>query len=131
MGAADRAGRGLRHAEVAHLAGLDQLAHGAGGVLNRHVGVDAVLVKHVDVVDAQPSQRSVHSGRDVLGAAGQAGLLTVIVEREAELRGDDDLVAYRYEGLADDLLVGERATYLSGVKVGNDRARLLSLLTVP
>jgi hypothetical protein len=53
VGAADCARRGLRHAEVAHLARADQLAHGAGGVLDRDVRVDAVLVKQVNVVDAQ------------------------------------------------------------------------------
>ena len=104
---------------MAHLAGLDQLAHGAGGVLDRDVGVDAVLVEQVDVVDAQSSQRSFHRGRDVRRAAGQAGLLAVVVEREAELRGDDDLGAYRRERLTDDLLVGERAVHLSGVEEGD------------
>ena len=58
----------------------DQLAHGAGGVLDRNAGVDAVLVEQVDVVDAQSSQRSFHRGRDVLRAAGQAGLLAVVVD---------------------------------------------------
>src|SRR5271165_2674314 len=119
VGAADRAGRGLGHAEVAHLAGLDQLAHGTGGVLDRDAGVDAVLVEQVDVVGAQSSQRSFHRGPDVRRAAGQASLPAVVVEREAELRGDDDLVAYWRERLADDLLVGERAVHLSGVEEGD------------
>ena len=79
-------------------------------------GVDVVLVEQVDVVDTQASQRPCDCGLDVVGAAGQAGLLTVVTEREAELRGDDDLVAYRCERLTDDLLVGERAVRLGGVE---------------
>ena len=55
VGAADRARRRLRHPEVADLPGLDQVAHGAGGVLDGDLRVDAVLVEQVDVVDAQPS----------------------------------------------------------------------------
>ena len=45
-------------------------------------------------------------------------MLAVVIEREAELRGDDDLVAYRRERLTDDLLVDERAVHLSGVEEG-------------
>jgi len=104
---------------VAHLAGVDQFAHGAGGVLDRHAGVDAVLVEQVDAVDAQTSQRPFDRGLDVLGAAGQPGLLTVVVEREAELRGDDNPLAYRRKRFTDDLLVGERAVHLSGVEQGD------------
>ena len=38
---------------------------------------------------------------------------------EAELRGDDDLVADRRERLTDDLLVDERAVHLGGVEEGD------------
>jgi len=38
---------------VPHLAGLDEFADSAGDVLDRHVGVDAVLAEQVDRVDAQ------------------------------------------------------------------------------
>ena len=64
-------------------------------------------------------QRPIDRGLDVFGAAGQAGLLAVVVEREAELGGDDDLVADWREGLTDDLLVGERAVHLCGVEQGD------------
>ena len=48
--------RRLGQAEVADLAGLDQLGHRADGLLDRHRLVDAVLVVEVDVVDAEPLQ---------------------------------------------------------------------------
>ena len=49
-------GRGLGQAEVAHLALLHQLGHGAHRLLDRRVGVDAVLVVEVDHLDAEPLQ---------------------------------------------------------------------------
>ena len=56
---------------------------------------------------------------DVLGAAGQAGLLTVGVEGEAELGGDDHPVADGFEGFADQLFVDERPVHLGGVEKGD------------
>ena len=101
------------------LAGLDQLLDGAGDVLDGYVGVDAVLVEQVDGVDAQPLEGGVGDPLDVLGSAGQAGLAAVGVEREAELGGDDDLAAERFEGFADEFLVDERAVDLGGVEEGD------------
>ena len=56
---------GLGHPEVVDLAGLDELLDGAGDVLDRDVGVDAVLVEQVDGVGPQPTQRAVDGGADV------------------------------------------------------------------
>ena len=58
MGAPDRAGSGLGQAEVPHLALGDQVADGAGDVLDGNVGVDAVLVEEVDRLDAEPARAS-------------------------------------------------------------------------
>jgi hypothetical protein len=44
---ADGTGRGLRHAEVLHLARRNQVGDGAGDVLDRHLGVHAVQVVQV------------------------------------------------------------------------------------
>ena len=54
-------------------------------------GFDAVLVEQVDRVDSQPPQRRVGDLLDVLGPAGQAGLIAVVVERETELGRDHHL----------------------------------------
>jgi hypothetical protein len=64
-----------------------------------------VLVEQVDGVGAEPPQRAVDRAADVVGLAGQPGLAALVVEREAELGGDDDLVAHGREGLADEFLV--------------------------
>ena len=56
---------------------------------------------------------------DVVGPAVDAGLLAVLVEREPELGGDDDVVAYRPQRLTDELLVVEGAVDLGGVEQGD------------
>ena len=117
--APDGVGSRLGHPEVPHLAGLDQLLDGAGDVLDGDLGVDAVLVVEVDDVDAEPAQRALDGAVDVLRSARDAGRAPVLVEREAELRGDDHLVAVRGEGLADDLLVDERPVDLRRVEEGH------------
>src|SRR5437764_6831961 len=92
LGAADALGVRLAKPEMAHLALLDETAHRADRVLDRHVGIDAVLVIEVDRIDAEALQAGLAgllhiSGAavDAIGAAGLSGL--------AELGGDDDFVA--------------------------------------
>jgi hypothetical protein len=109
VGAADGGSPGFGHAEVLDLACLDELLDRARGLLDRDVGVDAVLVVQVDHVGAESTQGALDSGPDLLGPTPQAGPLSVGVEHEAELAGDHHLVAYRCQGLADELLVDEGA----------------------
>ena len=112
-------GRGLGQAEVADLAGRDQLGHRADGLLDRDGLVDAVLVVEVDVVDAEPLQRGVAGGADVLRPAVDADPGAVGAALVAELGGQLDLVAAAGDRLADQLLVGERAVHVGGVEEGD------------
>src|SRR5947207_11735366 len=91
MGAPDALGVRLAEPEVAYLALLDEAAHRAVRVLDRHARVDAVLVVEIDRVDPQPLQASLArllhvfgAAVDAVGAAGLPGL--------AEFGGDDDVV---------------------------------------
>ena len=43
----------FRQTEVLDLALLDQLFHGARDILDRHLGIDAMLVEEIDDVDLQ------------------------------------------------------------------------------
>jgi hypothetical protein len=52
-------------------------------------------------------------------AAGQVGLPAVGVEGEAELGGDDDLVADGLESFTDQFLVDERSVHLGRVEEGD------------
>jgi hypothetical protein len=56
MGATDRGSGCLGQPEMHHLARVNQFLHGAGDILDRHLGVDPVLVVQVDVVGAKPAQ---------------------------------------------------------------------------
>ena len=117
MGAADGVGGGLGQAEVLDLAGVDQVLDRAGDLLDRHVGVDPVLVVQVDRVDPEPPQRAVDGAGDVVGAQHPAaGLAVDRVDVLGELGGDHDLVGERGERLADELLVGVRPVDLGGVE---------------
>ena len=105
---------GFGQAEVADLAGGDEVADGAGDVFDGDVRVDAVLVEEVDVVGAQPAQRVVGDLPDAFGSAvGAVGRRAV---GEAELGGDHDLVADRFECLADEAFVAALAVGLGGVE---------------
>jgi hypothetical protein len=52
-------------------------------------------------------------------SAGDAGQLAVLIEREPELGGDDDILADRLQCLAHQLLVVEGAIALRGVEHGD------------
>jgi hypothetical protein len=118
VGASDGVYPCLGEAEVGDLAGGDEFLHGTGDFLDRHVGVDAVLVEQVDGLHVQPAQGVLDRRLDVLGPAVQPGR-PAAVEGEPELGGDDDLLAHGSQGLADELLVGERAVHLGGVEEGD------------
>ena len=75
--------------------------------------VDAVQLPQVDVVDAEALQRGVDAGAHVLGPA-VAGHRAVALH-QADLGGEDRLVAAAGEGAADQLLVGERPVDVGGV----------------
>jgi hypothetical protein len=56
MGTADDFNTGFREPEVADLTGVDEVFDGSGDVLDRHVGVDPVLVEQIDPVGPQSLQ---------------------------------------------------------------------------
>ena len=91
VGAADDVDASLGEAEVTDLAGVDEVLDSTGDVLDRHVGVDAVLVEQVDPLGVEPLQGVLGGGADVLGAAVQAGGAAAVVG-EAELGGDHHVV---------------------------------------
>ena len=62
----------LAQPDKPHLAALDQPAHLADRVLDRHVGVDPVLVIEVDDVDPEPLQAHIAGLPDVFRAAVDA-----------------------------------------------------------
>ena len=99
------------------LPAVDQVLDRAGDLLDRHVGVDPVLVVQVDHVEPEPAQRALDGAGDVLGAQHPAARLALDrVDVLGELGGDHDLVGVRGERLTDELLVGVRPVDLGGVE---------------
>ena len=78
---------------------------GACHVLDRDVGIDAVLIEEIDDIGPEPAERSLRDRPDVLRPAAQAGLRTIGVELEAELGRDHDIRSHGRECLADKLLI--------------------------
>ena len=118
VGAAENLDTGFGQAEVGDLAGVDEFLDGSGDILDRHVGIDPMLVEQVDTVGVEPTQGVLDGGADVVGPAVQAGG-AVAVEGESELGGDHHVVADVGQSLADELLVGERPVDLGSVEEGD------------
>ncbi len=116
MGAPDRVGRGLGQAEVLHLAGLHQIRHGADRILDRHRGVDAVLVVEVDDVKARALEARVAGLAHVVGPAVDALEAAVRVADVAELGGHHHPFGALAHGAADQLLVAPDAVGVGGVE---------------
>jgi len=72
-----------------------------GDLLDRHVGIDTVLVEQVDDVGLQPLQRRIGNLPDMSRLAVHGALAAIGAEVEAELGGDDDLVAKGRQRLAE------------------------------
>ena len=117
MGTTDRRSAGLGQAEMLHLALGDQVLHRPGDILDRHVGVDAVLIQQLDPIGAQPFERGLSHGADILRPAVQP--VRHHATKEAELGRDDDLVAKRRQRLAEQLLIVARAIGLGGIEEGH------------
>src|SRR5689334_125826 len=100
-----------------NLSGLHELLHGTRHVLDRHVRIDAVLVKQIDYIGAQALQSLV---RDLTNALGPAiGGLRRVTVAETELRRDHDVTAHGFQSLTDNFLVDEGPISLSRVKEGH------------
>jgi hypothetical protein len=94
VGAADGFLGGFGHAEMFHLAGSDQVLDGAGDVLDRHVGVDPVLVVQVDHVASQSPEGPLDGRCDLVGtqhpparcAGGRIDVLSADREQRIDAR---------------------------------------------
>ena len=114
MGAPDRVGRRLGDAEVADLAGRDELAHRPERLLDRDGRVGPMEVVEVDPVGAEATERRVARGPHVVGAP--IGGSDAVADDDAELGREHHLVAVAGDGLADQLLVGAQAVHVGGVE---------------
>jgi hypothetical protein len=82
---------------------LDQFPDGPGNLLDRHVGIDAVLIEEVDSVRPHAFERLVGHKPNSFRSAIQPGAGIAIFERE--FRGNDHFVANRRERVANQRFV--------------------------
>src|SRR5262245_32691061 len=87
-------------AEKADLPRVLQLRHRADRLLDRNSCVDAMLVIHVDGVDAEPLQRGVTRTSDVFRRPVDSQPRAVLVPNVPELRREYDLAAPIANGTA-------------------------------
>ena len=107
---------GFRKAEIADLAGSDQLGHGSDRLFDGRAGIDAMLIIKIDGVDAEALQTGIAGLTDIFGTSVDAAPSAVSVAHDTKFSGDDDLVPMRAQCPADEDLVGERTVNVGGVE---------------
>ena len=108
-----------RGADVAGLAGLDDVVQGLHGLLDRRVGVEAVDLVEVDVVGAEAGQEA--SICSMIALRDRPAPPGTVVHLEIHLGGQDDVVAAAVllQRPADDLLRAAGAVDVGGVPEGD------------
>jgi hypothetical protein len=106
MRPANRRGRSLGKAEIADFTGPHKVRHGAYGLLDRRVGIDAVLIIEVDHLDSEPFQARFTSRAHVLGLTTDAAhMRTGGIADNRKFRCQEYLVAAAANRIADQNLV--------------------------
>ena len=80
MRPAQRLGRRLREAQIAHLALLHEGGHRANRILDGHGRIDSMLIEKIDVVGAKPLERRLAHLSHMLGPAVGAGSAAPILK---------------------------------------------------
>src|SRR5438270_6994323 len=93
-GTAERVRRRLGQPDIPHLTFTNEIGHGADGIFDGGVRIDAVQVVKIDDVDTEPSQAAFTRAADVLRFAIHASHSGVRrIADDAKLRGQYDLLA--------------------------------------
>ena len=116
MGAADPFRMRFGQAEEPHLPQRHQPGHRADGLLDRHGGIDAVLVIQVDHVNAQPLQARVAGLDDILRPSVDPVRLARPL-RLPELRRQHDAIAPALQRAAKDFLVVAPAVHVGAIEM--------------
>ena len=116
MGAPQGFGFGFRNADVANLALLDQPSHRADGFLDRDVGIDAMQVIQIDVIEAEPLKAIVARFDAALRPAVNPVRPPLLVPDMAPFGGKSDLVAPRPQYAANKAFVFTTAVEISSIE---------------
>src|SRR5215471_13421566 len=96
MGPTDVRDAGFGKTEETHLPRLDQIADGAGDLLDWDCPIDTMLIEQIDIVGLESAQTSLNRFANVLRAAVHADD-PVVLETRSELRSDHNLMATSLE----------------------------------
>jgi hypothetical protein len=100
-------------AEIAQLAGLDQVGNGAHGLFQRRIEHGAVEIEQIDVIGAEATQRVFDRlDHPFARLAAEVGALVV---RIGELGGQHPVIAIGLDALPHDFLGGAIAIDIGGV----------------
>ena len=114
--ATDHRDTGLGHTVIFDLPRFHQLGDGTCHILDRNVGINAMLIEQVDAVGSQTLERGVSHLSDVLGPAVDRQMRCPNLE--AELGGDRSLVTPAFECPPEQLLIGKRTVELGRSEEG-------------
>src|SRR5262249_18008500 len=96
MSATNRGDAGLRQAEMLHFSFADEIANRARDILDRNVGIDAMLVEKIDGVGPEAAQRRFgHLANMSRTAVESLPAFSLRPDPKTELRGDDHAAAER------------------------------------
>ncbi len=116
LGSAERGRRHLAQPERPDLPLLTKPRHGPHRLLDRDLGVHAVLVVEVDRVGAEPLQARLAGGPYVRRAAVHEVPTAVRASDLPELGGDDDVLPASGKGPSEQLLVVPPPVHVGGVE---------------
>src|SRR5579859_2850769 len=105
---------GLGKPQVAHLTRLDEFRHCPDSIFYRDIGIDAMLVIEVDMLDAQTRQRLIAAGFDVFGATARSH--APIIASQPELGCQDHTVAPVSDGAPDEAFIVSIAIDIGRIK---------------
>ena len=119
-GAAKSFRAGFGETEEADLAFADEFGHRSDRVFDGGIGIDAVLVVEVDGFDSEAAKAGLAGFADVVGLPAHAANVRVRgVADDAELGGEDDLVAFAFDGASDEFFVFVRTVDVGSVEKEN------------
>ena len=105
--------------EESHLPFAHELRHRADDVLDRHLGIDTMLIQQIDAIGLQTAERAFHSLANVRGLAVHPCSAAVLIDAESELGRDHEPVARTIElreSAREELLVYVRAVHLCRIE---------------
>jgi hypothetical protein len=110
----------LGHAEVSNFALVDEFLHLRERVFDWRVGIDAMLVVEIDVINAEPAQARLAGAANVIGLSIHISRRQVVeVALVTEFRRQNDFVTASLNGFADQFFVSKRAIHVGGVEEGD------------